>query len=83
MLRARLDDITSCYAVAKEAKGLTNLTDDMKKAFVSGINELRSAIYLLAYSYFQVNDFEPTPQIIPIMRSVVQCAIERGVLNVK
>ena len=83
MLKARMDDILSCYTIAKEKPNLTNLTEDMKLAIVSGLLELRSETCILAYSYFQVNDFEPTPQIITIMRSVVECAIERGVLNVK
>ena len=79
MLKARIDDILSCYTLAKERPNLTNLTEDMKSAMVGGLMELRSECCILAYYYFQTNDFDESPQIIPIMRSVVEVAIERGV----
>lgn len=83
MLKARIDDILSCYTLAKERPNLTNLTEGMKSAIVNGCTELRVECCTLAYYYFQTHDFDDTPQIIPIMRSVVQVAIERGVCNVK
>ena len=83
MLKARIDDTLSCYTLAKERPNLINLTEDMKSAIVSGVMELRSECCILAFHYFQTHDFEPTAQIIPIMRSVVETAIERGDCNVK
>ena len=81
LLATRLNDVMSCYASIVDVKGLTNLTGDMKEAIVSGLMELRTNICLLAYSYFTTHDFEPTDEIVKIMRSVVECAIKEGVLQ--
>lgn len=66
--------------VIKSTNGLINLTDAMKNTLVSGISEISDLISLLAYSYFQTHDFEPTNEIIPVMRNVVRVALAKGVL---
>ena len=76
----RLNDIMAGVVTIKSTSGLTYLTDSMKNALISGIDELSETIALLAFKYFQVNDFEPTEQIIPVMRNIVKVALTKGVL---
>lgn len=76
----RIRDIMEAAIEVRNATGLTFLTDDMKNAITSGIHELLSHIRILAFNYFKINDFEPTPEIIPIMRGVVEEALLKGVV---
>ncbi len=73
-------DILSAVGVAEETPGLLNLTDAMKSAIVDGLSELKAAISMKAFEYYKVNDFEPTEEIIPLMRGVVEVALEKGVI---
>lgn len=60
--------------------GSVYLPDAARDTLVSGINSLRDAICLEAFEYFKWNDFEPTPEVVKIMKSVVQVALRRGVI---
>ena len=73
-------DILNAVTLAEDARGLINLTDAMKTALVDGLTELKSAIAMLAFNYYKTNDFEPTPEIVLIMREVVEIALEKGVI---
>ena len=64
----------------KNTSGLVNLTESMKTTLVVGLNEISDTISLLAYRYFQTHEFEPTNEIIPVMRNVVSVALAKGVL---
>ena len=77
---SRIRDLMESVFVIKSTNGLVNLTDAMKTTLVSGISEISDLISLLAYSYFQTHDFEPTNEIIPVMRNVVRVALAKGVL---
>lgn len=77
---SRIRDLMESVFVIKSTSGLVNLTDAMKNTLVSGISEVSDLISLLAYSYFQTHDFEPTNEIIPVMRNVVRVALAKGVL---
>lgn len=77
---SRIRDLMESVFVIKSTNGLVNLTDAMKNTLVSGISEVSDLISLLAYSYFQTHDFEPTNEIIPVMRNVVRVALAKGVL---
>ena len=77
---SRIRDLMESVFVIKSTNGLINLTDAMKNTLVSGISEISDLISLLAYSYFQTHDFEPTNEIIPVMRNVVRVALAKGVL---
>ena len=79
-ITVRIRDIMEAAIEVRNATGMTMLTDDMKNAIISGVNELLSLIRLLAFNYFKINDFEPTPEIIPIMRGVVEEALLKGVV---
>lgn len=74
----RIRDVMTSTTEIKETKGIINLTDAMRNSLTSGIAELQDAICLLAFEFFKTNDFEPTPQIIPIMRQVVKTALAKG-----
>lgn len=60
--------------------GTQFITDKMKEALTSGVSDLHSEICLLAFEFYKVNDFEPTETIIPIMRSVVTVAAQKGLV---
>ena len=76
----RIDDIMVSIIAVQNTPGLTSLTDSMKTTITSGVSELSEMLSLKAYRYFQVNDFEDTPEIIPVLRSVVKVALQKGVL---
>lgn len=75
-----IDDIMASIVSIKETPGLMNLTENMKNTLNDGLSELSSSVALKAFEFFKVNEFEPTKQIIPVMRTVVQTALEKGVL---
>lgn len=56
------------------------LTQQMKNALVSCVDELLSGLRLKAFDYYKYNEFEPTPEIIPVMRAVVNEALRKGVI---
>lgn len=76
----RIRDVMASTNEIRETQGIMNLTDAMRNSLTSGITELQDAICLLAFEYYKVNDFEPTPQVIPVMRKVVQAALAKGVI---
>lgn len=80
LLTVRMRDILEAVQVVKSTQGIMFLTEAMKDSINSGIEELLSCLRLQAFEYFKVNDFEPTPQIIPVMRSVVKEALAKGVI---
>lgn len=75
-----LNDLMSSILDIKSTQGLTNLTGSMKDTLSGGIKELQDTVSLKAFEYFKVHEFEPTKQIIPIMRTVVSACLEKGVL---
>lgn len=77
---ALVKDILNAVNLAEETSGMLYLTDKMKNAIVEGIGELNSSISLMAFDYYKLNDFEPTTEIIPLMRGVVEVALEKGVV---
>lgn len=79
-LRVQLRDTMEAIAEVNNVQGILVLTDAMKQALVSGVTDLLNTLQLLAFDYFKYNDFEPTEEIIPIMRNVVATALARGVI---
>ena len=66
--------------MVKSTQGILFLTDTMKLQINSGIEELLSELRLLAFDHFKTNEFEPTEQLIPVMRSIVKEALAKGVI---
>lgn len=79
-LRVKLRDTMEAIAEVNNVQGILVLTDAMKQALVSGVTDLLNTLQLLAFDYFKYNDFEPTEEVIPIMRNVVATALARGVI---
>lgn len=79
ILSARVTDLQSGIISIKDTPGLQVLTEQMKQALVSGIVALRDELCLKAYFYFRTHDFEPTPKVIKVMRTVVEVALAKGV----
>lgn len=79
-LRVKLRDTMEAIAEVNNVQGILVLTDAMKQALVSGVADLLNTLQLLAFDYFKYNDFEPTEEVIPIMRNVVATALARGVI---
>lgn len=52
------------------------LPDSMKNTIESGMTRLETEIAILAYHFFEKNEFEPTEEIIPLMREVVRLKME-------
>lgn len=77
-LRVKLRDTMEAIAEVNNVQGILVLTDAMKQALVSGVTDLLNTLQLLAFDYFKYNDFEPTEEVIPIMRNVVATALARG-----
>lgn len=76
--KAIIRDLLNAVNLALDAQGMLNLTDTMKTSIVEGIQDLYDAIAIKAYEYYKTNDFEPTDEIIPIMRKVVEVAVRKG-----
>lgn len=79
-LRVKLRDTMEAIAEVNNVQGILVLTDAMKQALVNGVTDLLNTLQLLAFDYFKYNDFEPTEEIIPVMRNVVATALARGVI---
>lgn len=79
-LRVKLRDTMEAIAEVNNVQGILVLTDAMKQALVNGVTDLLNTLQLLAFDYFKYNDFEPTEEVIPIMRNVVATALARGVI---
>ena len=79
-LQARIRDTMEAVYVVKNTQGLIFLTDSMKNSLVSGVSELMEMICMLAFRYYQLNDFEPTEQLIPVLRKVVEVALQKGAI---
>lgn len=64
----------------KTVQGLLYLTNDMKQALTDGVSTLKGTLQLEAFEFFKTNDFEPTEQIIPVMRGIVSAALESNLI---
>lgn len=76
----RINDILRAINLITGMNGLVVLTDTMKKTLVDGVTEIMDALCLRAFDYYKVNDFELTDQTRPVLRKVVQVALEKGVI---
>lgn len=65
-------DLLQAIGVVREMTSVKYLSDNMKQTMVDGINTLKLEIARLAYDYYSTNDFEPTEEVIPLMRDVVK-----------
>jgi hypothetical protein len=72
----RINDLLLSVQALMERKpssdGMQFLTYDMKHMYATALKELREKIARLAFGFYKQHDFEVTPQIIPVMRDVVE-----------
>lgn len=76
----RVNDIMRAIGVINQTQGLQVLTETMKNTLIDGLTEILEAICLKAFDYYKVNDFDCNDQTRPVMRKVVQVALEKGVI---
>ena len=79
-ITVKIRDVMEALEEVKTLKGALVLTDTMKNALVSGVDELLQVIQLKAFEHFKYNDFEPTDEVVRIMRGVVKTALDNGLI---
>ena len=72
------DLMSAVITVHNSSKGMVNLTDTMKQELISGFKTLKLAVCKAAYKYYSSHEFEDTPEVIPLMREVVEVYAENG-----
>ena len=72
MYKTTSNDLLQAIGVVQEMKSVKYLSDNMKQTLTDGLNSLKLEISKLAYDYYSTHDFEPTEEVIPIMRDVVK-----------
>lgn len=78
--KVKIRDVMEALEEVRALKGALVLTDTMKTALVNGVSELLQIVQLKAFEYYKYNDFEPTPEVIPVMRDVVKTALANGAI---
>lgn len=66
------NDLLQAIGVVQDMTSVKLLSDNMKQTLVDGLNTLKLEVSKLAYEYYSTNDFEPTEEVIPLMRDVVK-----------
>jgi hypothetical protein len=72
------DSVIQAIGVAQEMKDIKFLSDNAKSILVDGLSSLKFEVAQLAYDYYSMHDFEPTEEIIPVMRDVVRTYSQGG-----
>lgn len=79
-VQVRIRDAMEAVEEIRNVPGMLFLTQQMKNAVVSCVNELLSALRLKAFDFYKYHEFEVTDEIIPIMREIVHEALRKGVI---
>lgn len=66
------DLIRSTLSVQTTELKMVNLSEAMKQGLIDGVMKVRNAIACQAFDYYDEHEFEPTPEVIPLMRTVVE-----------
>lgn len=78
MMTAKLSKIRDSAVELSSLPGtITVIPDTVKETMVSELREIEKYVADTAFEYYSEHDFEVTPQIITIMRSVVMSHYER------
>lgn len=77
-VQAKIRDVLEALQTVQTVQGLLYLTNEMKQAITSGLADLQNTLRLEAFEFFKVNEFEPNAQTIPVMRKIVQAALDAG-----
>lgn len=63
-----------------DVSSLQYLTDTARDALVEGVTCVKDEVAMQAFEHFKSNEFEPTDDIVPIMRDVVRTAAMKGAI---
>lgn len=66
------DMIRSVLSVQTADIKMVNLSEVMKQGLIEGVMKIRNIIATEAFSYYEDHEFEPIPEVIPLMRVVVE-----------
>lgn len=66
------DMIRSVLSIQTADIKMVNLSEVMKQGLIEGAMKIRNIIATEAFSYYEDHEFEPTPEVIPLMRVVVE-----------
>lgn len=72
------DDLLQAILVVQEMKSVSYLNDSIKQTLIEGFKSLKVDVARLAYPYYSLVDFEPTEEVIPLMRDVVKMYSQGG-----
>lgn len=79
MVTVSMNDLMGAtLVVQKNCGGMVNLTDTMKQELIEGIKNVKSAVADAAFHFYEKHEFEPRPEVIPLMRDVVEAYVEAG-----
>jgi hypothetical protein len=73
-----LADMIPAIEKLTSTENLGNIPDNIKQKIIRNVYIIKTEIAKLAYTHYRFNHFEPTEDVIPIMREVVM--IYRGTL---
>lgn len=76
-LAATFEDFFQALELAENIE-MSMLPDAIKVTFENALLSIKAEVGKLTYSYFSVNHFEPSEELIPIMKEVVRCHYEGG-----
>lgn len=66
------DMIRSVLSIQTADIKIVNLSEVMKQGLIEGAMKIRNIIASKAFNYYEDHEFEPTPEVIPLMRVVVE-----------
>lgn len=66
------DMIRSVLSIQTADIKMVNLSEVMKQGLIEGAMKIRNIIASEAFGYYEYHEFEPTPEVIPLMRVVVE-----------
>lgn len=76
----KIRDVMEALEEVKTLKGALVLTDAMKTALVNGVDELLQLVQLNTFEYYKYHEFEPTEEVVKVMRGVVKTALANNLI---
>lgn len=70
MVAIVLEDVYKSINLVKQVN-YVKVPDSIRKSLIMGLKKLKYEICLMAYDYYSINEFQPTPEVVEIMQDVV------------
>lgn len=81
MASATINDLMNAALISSNQNlGMVNITDTMKQELINGVDSIKVIVCTEAFNFYDTHDFEPTPEVVPIMRDIVEVAADNGLL---